>query len=396
MMSIGTPFHPRTAELNKQLVWRHWAGYFAAGCYDDFVQPEYSAIRNKAAVIDVSPLYKYRVAGPGATALVQRVFTRDMHQCDVMQAVYTPWCNSAGKVMQEGTVFRHDEDVYQVNAAEPALRWLSINAAGLDVEVADYTDAVAALAVQGPASRAILTECFEGEVEELGFFRLVEGSIANVPVTISRTGYTGDLGYELWMPAEDALAVWDELMATGAPWGIAPCGILAMDIARIEAGFVLLDVDYIGAEHALLPEHEVTPYELGMGWAVKLDKGPFVGRDALLAAAEAGVRRRLVGIQVDWEPLEKAHARYRLMPDLPLTACRESVPLYAGGEQVGRVTTRCWSTLLKKYTGIATVDAPHAEPGAELEMEITVNFRRCRVPARVTTLPHFRPERMRA
>ncbi len=394
-MSTGTPFHPRTAPLNKQLNWRHWSGYFAAGCYDDFVQPEYSAIRNKAAMIDVSPLYKYRVAGAGATALIQRVFTRDIHKCDVMQAVYSPWCDSRGKVMQEGTVFRHAEEVYQVNAAEPAMRWLQINAAGLDVEISDYTDMVAALALQGPTSRDVLTACYEGEVAELGFFRISEGAIAGVPVTVSRTGYTGDLGYELWMPADQAVEVWDELMASGSPWGITPCGILAMDIARVEAGFVLFDVDYIGAEHALIPEHAVTPYELGMGWAVKLDKGPFAGREALLEEFERGAARSLVGLQVDWEPLERAHARDKLMPDLPLIACREPVPLYAGGEQVGRVTTRCWSTLLKKYTGIATVDTRYAEPGATVEMEITVNFRRRRVEARVSALPHFRPERMR-
>ena len=395
-MSKGTPFHARTAKLNKQMVWRQWSGHFAAGCYDDFVQPEYSAIRNKAAMIDVSPLYKYRIAGPGATALIQRVFTRDIHKCDVMQAVYTPWCDSAGKVMQEGTVFRHADDVYQVNAAEPAMRWLQMNAFGLDVEIDDYTDAVAALALQGPTSRDILSACFEGDVAELRFFRICEGSISGVPVTVSRTGYTGDLGYEIWVPAVEALPVWDELVNVGASWGITPCGILAMDIARVEAGFVLIDVDYIGAENALLKEHAVTAYELGLGWAVNLDKGPFVGREALVEQFEKGVSRRVVGVEVDWEPLEQAYAQDGLMPDLPLIACREPVPLYAGGGQVGRVTTRCWSTLLKKYTGIATLEAHHAEPGATVEMEITVNFRRRRVAAQVCALPHFRPERMRA
>jgi aminomethyltransferase len=395
-MSTGTPFHPRTGPLNKQLNWRQWSGYLAAGCYDDFVQPEYNAIRNKAALIDVSPLYKHRVEGADATALIQRVFTRDINKCAVQQAIYTPWCDSGGKVMQEGTVFRLAEDVYQVNAAEPLMRWLSINAAGLDVDIEDQSAAVAALALQGPTSRDVLGACFEGDVAGLPFFRIVQGSLGGVPVSVSRTGYTGDLGYEIWVPGESAIAVWDVLMAHGARWGITPCGILAMDIARVEAGFVLLDVDYIGAEHALIPEHALSPYELSMGWAVKLDKGPFVGREALVAERESGSSRRVVGLQVDWEPLEQVHARHDLMPDLPLVACREPVPLYREGRQVGRVTTRCWSTLLKKYIGIATVEAPAADPGTAVEMEVTVNFRRERVAGRITEMAHFRPERLRA
>jgi aminomethyltransferase len=395
-MAEGTAFHARTAALNKQGNWRLWSGYLAAGVYDDFVSPEYNAIRNKAALIDVSPLYKHRVTGPGATELIQRVFTRDIHKCDVLQAVYTPWCDSAGKVMQEGTVFRFSENGYQVNAAEPLMRWLQLNGAGLDVEISDCSAEVAALALQGPLSRAVLQACFEGEVAELPFFRITEGAIAGVEVAVSRTGYTGDLGYEIWLPAQHAVTVWDALMQHGAPWGITPCGILAMDIARVEAGFVLLAVDYIGAEHALIPEHPVSPYELAMGWAVKLDKGPFVGRAALAAERAAGSPRRVVGIEIDWEPLEQVYADADLMPDLPQTACREPVPVYGDGHHVGRVTTRCWSTLLKKYIGIATVDARYADSGSKVEMEVTVNFRRKRVAARVTDLAHFRPERLRA
>ena len=405
-MAIGTPFHPRTSALNKSLNWRHWSGYFTAGCYDDFIQPEYAAIRNKAALIDVSPLYKYSVAGTGATDLMQRVFTRDISKCPPMQAIYTPWCDSAGKVMQEGTVFRLDDDLYQVNAAEPAMRWLRRNAAGLDVTIADRSAVVAALALQGPTSREILRRCFdvgaggEGtrrrvEVEDLGFFRITDGTIGGAPVTISRTGYTGDLGYEVWIPAEHAIAVWDALLETGEPHGITPCGILAMDVARVEAGFILIDVDYISAERALIPEHTASPYELGLGWAVKLDKGNFVGRDALVAERERGAGRRVVGIRIDWEPLEEIHAADNLMPDLPQLACREPVPVYAANGQVGRVTTRCWSTLLKKYIGIATVEARYASPGTAVEMELTVNFRRRRVAATVVSLPHFRPARMR-
>ncbi|MCH7823856.1 MAG: aminomethyl transferase family protein [Acidobacteria bacterium] len=394
-MAVGTPFHPRTSALNKSLNWRHWSGYFTAGCYHDFIQPEYAAIRNKAALIDVSPLYKYSVEGPGATALMQRVFTRDVSKCSPMQAIYTPWCDSGGQVMQEGTVFRLDDDSYQVNAAEPTMRWLRLNSAGLDLTIADRSAAVAALALQGPTSRRILNACFDGDVDGLRFFHLVAGTIGSVPVTVSRTGYTGDLGYEVWIPADRAIAVWDALLDVGQPHGITPCGILAMDVARVEAGFILIDVDYISAERALIPEHTSSPYELGLGWAVKLDKGNFVGRDALVAESARGAGRRVVGICIDWEPLEEIHAADNLMPDLPQLACREPVPVYAAEGQVGRVTTRCWSTLLKKYIGIATVEACYASPGTAVEMELTVNFRRRRVPAAVVQLPHFRPPRMR-
>ena len=395
-MAIGTPFHPRTSVLNKSLNWRHWSGYFTAGCYDDFVQPEYAAIRNKAALIDVSPLYKYAVEGAGATDLMQRILTRDVTKCSPMQAIYTPWCDSDGKVMQEGTVFRLAEDAYQVNAAEPAMRWLQRNAAGLDVTISDRSAAVAALALQGPMSRRILGACFGGDAEGLRFFHLVGGTIAGVPTTISRTGYTGDLGYEIWIPADRAIAVWDALLEAGRPHGITPCGMLAMDVSRVEAGFVLIDVDYISAERALIPEHTASPYELGLGWAVKLDKGNFVGREALTAERQRGAVRRVVGIQVDWAPLEDIHASDNLMPDLPQLACREPVPVYSGEGHVGRVTTRCWSTLLKKYIGIATVGARYASAGTAVEMELTVNFRRQRVPATVVEMPHFRPPRMRA
>ncbi len=395
-MAVGTPFHPRTSVLNKSLNWRHWSGYFSAGCYDDFVQPEYAAIRNKAALIDVSPLYKYWVEGTGATDLIQRVFTRDITKCSPMQAIYTPWCDSDGKVMQEGTVFRLDTNVYQVNAAEPAMRWLQLNSEGLAVTISDRSAPVAALALQGPTSRKILNECFKGDASGLRFFHLAEGTIGGMPVTISRTGYTGDLGYEIWISADCAITVWDTLLDVGRRLGITPCGILAMDVARVEAGFILIDVDYISAERALIPEHRASPYELGLGWAVDFDKEDFVGREALVAESERGSVRSVVGICIDWEPLDDIHAGDNLMPDLPQLACREPVPVYAGKDQVGRVTTRCWSTLLKKYIGIATVQARYASYGTAVEMELTVNFRRERVPAEMVQLPHFRPERMRA
>jgi glycine cleavage system T protein (aminomethyltransferase) len=363
-MAIGTPFHARTAALNESLDWRQWAGYFAAGHYHDFHQPEYSAIRNGVALIDVSPLYKYLISGPGAAALVDRVITRDR---------------------------------FQLNAAEPAIGWLRLNAAGLEVEIADRSAAFAALSVQGPRSRALLAEvCTGGDVEQLKFFRATDAAIGKSRVLVTRTGYTGDLGYELWIDAGDAVRVWDVLMEAGKGHGVAACGLQAMDVARIEAGFILIGVDYVSAEAALIPSQLSSPYELELGWSVKLGKkAGFVGRDALAREHGAGSTWQLRGLEIDWEPLEALYAEADLMPDLPTVAWRVPVPVYAGNRQVGRATSGCWSTLLKKYVVLASLEADWAKPGTTIDMEVTVDYQRRRAPASVVELPFFRPPRMR-
>jgi aminomethyltransferase len=301
-------------------------------------------------------------------------------------------------VRQEGTVFRLADGSFQLNAAEPALEWLELNAAGLDARARDRSFELAALSLQGPLSRDVLRAAGVAEIDDLKFFRLVEAQIDGAPVTVSRTGYTGDLGYEIWLPAGAAVETWDALMRAGEPWHITPCGLAAMDIARLETGFILINVDYVSAEIARLAADKVSPYDLGLGWAVKLDKGPFVGRRALAALAEQAPARRVAGLVIDWQPLERIHLDAGLMPDLPLLTCREPVPVYAagGGRQIGRVTTRVWSTLLKKYIALATIEARFAEAGREVEMEITVRYARRRVVARVVKTPFFRPDRMRA
>ncbi len=395
-MAIGTPFFPRTSELNKSLNWREWSGYFAAGRYHDFHQPEYAAIRNGAALIDVSPLYKYIVEGRDARLLIDRVFTRSARKQKVGQVVYTPWCDEDGRILQEGTVMRLARDRFQVNAAEPALRWLSLNAAGLSVEVRDDSAKMAALAVQGPRSRDLLNEVSDGGVQGLRFFHHTNCLIGGVDVVVSRTGYTGDLGYELWIPAAETLKVWDVLADVGRGHGATPCGLQALDIARIEAGFILVDVDYISAEHALIPSQKSTPYELGLGWAVKLKKKtPCIGRDALAREKHLGSAWQLVGLEIPWEPLEDLYNRAGLMPELPTVAWREAVPVYAGGRQVGRATSGCWSTTLKKYLALASVETAQSWVGTELGMEVTVDYARQVAPARVVELPFFRPERLR-
>ncbi len=378
--------------------WRLWSGYYVAANYNEFHHPEYAAIRNASALIDVSPLFKYEVRGRDAQRLVDRVFTRDFSKIEPGQAVYTPWCDDAGHLVQEGTVFRLEDERFQVNAAEPALAWLHRNSVGLRAEIEDVSTRIAALSLQGPTSRSILAAVTDGEpdVAALRFFRILHTRIGSTPVMISRTGYTGDLGYEIWLEADSALRVWDVLMGGGKDYGLTPCGLMSMDTARIEAGFMLIGVDYVGAEYALIDADKSSPYELGLGWSIKLDKGPFVGRQALARERQAGSAWSFVGLEIEWAPLQTMYARDGLMPDLPLEPCREPVPIYSGGRQVGRATTRVWSTLLKKYLALATVETPFAAPGTPLEMEVTVHYERERAPAQVAALPFFRPERMRA
>jgi len=397
-MPIGTPFHPRTEALCESRSWRDWAGYFAVSSYEVHHDREYNAIRNAAALIDISPLFKYRLTGNDATRLVDRIVTRDMTKVRVGQVVYTNWCDGEGRVLDDGTVSRLEENVYRWTAAEPNLRWLSLNTLGLDVSIEDISEKTAALALQGPTSRAILQSCAEtkADLEALGYFRVTSGTIAGIRVDISRTGYTGDLGFEIWVDANDALRVWDALIEAGRPYDITPTGMLALDVARIEAGLILLDVDYVSARKALIPSQKYFPHEIGLGRLVHLEKAPFVGQGALRRVASEGAPRQLVGIEVDWDALEGLHEAVGLPPQLPTTASRVSVPIYKEGAQVGKATSTTWSPTLKKLIALATVSSGVPETATALEMEYTVDHERKRVPVTVAKLPFFDPPRKKA
>jgi aminomethyltransferase len=397
-MPIGTPLHPRTATLNQALVWRDWAGFFAAGSYEVHHEREYSAIRNAAALLDVSPLFKYRLSGRDAQRLVDRVVTRDMTKVQVGQVVYTNWCDGEGKVLDDGTVARLEESVYRWTAAEPNLRWIVENGRDLDVKVEDVSDSTAALALQGPTSRDVLLACAETEtaIESLKYFRLTRGRIGNVKVEISRTGYTGDLGYEIWIPAGDAVKVWDLLMEKGAPFDVTPTGILALDVARIEAGLILLDVDYVSARKALIASQRYTPYEIGLGRLVNVAKGSFIGQAALRRELAQGPARQLAGLEVSWDDIERLHDDVGLPPQIASTASRVAVPVFDGGRQVGRATSTTWSPTLKKMVALASLSSRAAVTGTALEMEYTVEHQRRRVGVKVVPLPFFDPPRKRA
>jgi aminomethyltransferase len=391
-----SPFHPRTAPLVRAQTWRRWSGYQMASAYDPHPDREYAAVRNAAALLDVSPLYKYRIAGPDAMRLLDRTITRDMTKLKPGQVYYTPWCDAAGKVVDDGTVTRLDEDAYRLTSADSSLRWLHLNASGMKVTIEDLSERVGALSLQGPLSRAILATISPADVAGLKYFRYVATTIRDIPVGLSRTGYTGDLGYEIWVESDRAVALWDALMEAGKPYGLTPAGIWALDIARIEAGLIMMDVDYFSSHHALIESRKSSPYEINLGWAVSAGKGPFNGRRALAEERRRGSAWGFVGLEIEWESFERLFAAQGLPPQIPNVAWRSSAPVYDAGRQVGYATSGCWSPLLKKSLALAHLKAPTFAPGTRVQMEITVEHRRQRAEAVVTKLPFFDPERKKS
>jgi len=395
-MPIGTALHARTFALAESLNYREWAGYYAVSAYEAHHEHEYNAIRNASALIDVSPLFKYRVSGRDAVKLVDRVITRDAFKLAVGQVYYTPWCDEHGKVIDDGTVTRVSEDTFRWTAADPSLRWLRQNAIGLDVAIDDISEQVAALALQGPTSGRLLAAVADADVSGLKYFRMTRGTIAGVAVDISRTGYTGDLGYEIWMPWNRAVDVWDALMIGGRAFDVHAAGMLALDVARVEAGLLLIDVDFHGCKKALIASQSYTPLEMGLGRLVQLEKRPFVGRMPLVAEHHRGPARQIVGLEIDWPEVEKLYDDLGLAPQISAAASRAAVPVYRDGAQVGRATTTTWSPVLKKLIALATISAPHFAEGTELEFEVTVEAVRHHVPATVVKTPFFNPPRKTA
>jgi aminomethyltransferase len=391
---VGTPFHARTFPLCESLSYRDWSGYYTVSSYETHHEHEYNAIRNAAALIDVSPLFKYVVSGADASALVNRIITRDVERMADGQVFYTPWCDEHGHVIDDGTVSRLDEQRFRWTAAEPNLRWFMQNAHGLDVTIDDVSESLAALALQGPLSAQVLRACSDVDVDRLRYFRVTRGRIGGVPVDISRTGYTGDLGYEIWIPAEQALAVWDTLFAAGRAFDVRPAGMLALDVARVEAGLLLIDVDFVGSKKAMIPDQKYTPFELGLGRLVDADKGAFIGRAALREVRSP--RRRVVGLEIDWSDVEAIYERVGLPPVAPSAASRVPVPVLDGDRRVGRATTTAWSPTLKRLIAIACIEAPRQVEGTRLRFELSVEGARHFVGATVVHTPFFNPSRKSA
>ena len=391
-----SPFFERTSKLNESQEWRRWAGYLAATSYELTHENEYFAIRTRAALLDISPLKKYIIEGTDSQILLDRLVTRNIAICKVGQVMYTPWCDEHGKVIDDGTVQRLSENKFRITSAEPNLEWIESNSTGMDVIIKDDSFSTAALALQGPNSRSILNSASPKSLDNLKFFWMMDTTFENIPVTISRTGYTGDLGYEIWMDPNDALSVWDILIDKGKTFGITPTGLHALDIARIEAGLILLDVDYISTRHALIESRKSSPYELGLGWAVKLKKRNFIGKAPLLEELDNGSGWSFVGIEIEWPGFEKHYRDAGLAPGLPSTAWRTSTPLYNNNEQVGYATSGTWSPLLKRYIALAHIKSKYAKEGSELMFELKVEHFRKLTKATVVKTPFFDPERKRS
>ncbi|MCP3978933.1 MAG: aminomethyl transferase family protein [bacterium] len=396
-MPIPTPFHERTSRLCTSLFWKDWGGFHAVRSYDTCHEREYMALRHAAGLIDVSPLFKYEVRGKDAARFLSRIMVKDVAQMKPGRVTYLCWCDDHGKVLDDGTVSRLDDEHFRVTAAEPSLSWLTRHAERYHLTVEDSTERLGALALQGPRSREILATVCDVDLTRLRYFRVRRGRVAGIDVWISRTGYTGDLGYEIWVDAGEALRVWDALIDAGRPHRLEPVGLDALDVARVEAGYVMNGVDYYSAHHCLVESRKSTPHEIGLGWAVQLDREPFIGRDALLDELQRGPAWRFVGLVYDWDEYEALFDAHGLPPQVHSGAWRDSVPVYDNeGRQVGQATSGAWSPTLKKNLALASVRAPWAATGNRLRIEVTVEFERRQVAATVARPPFFDPARKRA
>ena len=368
-----TPFHPRTAALNGALSWKEWSGYAATCSFDRHSEREYFAVRHTVGLLDVSPLFKLDLTGPEAGAMLARVFTRDIATIGVGRVVYGCLCDERGKVLDDGTVARLAPEHYRVTSSEPWLRWFRLHARGYEVEIEDTTDRIAALALQGPNARKVLKPIVEFDMDRMRFFRVRRTTLAGHPVWISRTGYTGDLGYEIWTANEHALKVWDALTEAGKPHWLQPIGLDALDVTRIEAGFVLQGIDYVSAKNCITESLKSTPEDAGLGWTVKLDKADFIGKEAIAAIKAAGPTRKLIGFEMRGRGV-----------------ARDGYPLLdAAGAKIGHCTSGGPSPTLGKSIGLGYVLKDSAKSGTALQVDCRGRI----VPAEVVKTPFYKRPR---
>lgn len=361
----GTPFAARTRELNQNAMWMLWGGRMISDIFSD-LDTEIEAVRTRAAMGDMSPLSKYDVRGPGALDAVDRIITRDARKLEIGQTYYTPWCNEEGRLVNDGLVIRVDETTFRISA-DPNLAWLTEQCAAYDAEVVDVTDVYAILTIQGPRSTEVLAAATGQSWDDLKFSRLAHTTIAGRAVDVLRQGFTGEVGYELWIGAADAVPVWDAVAQAGAEFGIEPAGAAAEDIARVEAGLLIVGYDYTaagtdgqGASVQLGVRHDATPFELGLEKFVDFSKTDFIGKAALEREAAAGSRTRLVGLEIDWRSLSAQAAEHGL-PPLDLGRVRwEPVPLAGEGHPNRRVSSVTWSRSTNRLIGFGHVSPEEA------------------------------------
>lgn len=395
-MPIQTPFFPRTSALCHSLNWKGWAGYYAVGSYGTLHDPEYFAFRNSAGLLDITPLYKYSVKGPDATAFLSRIMVKDISKLGVGRVSYCCWCTDDGKVIDDGTVMRRSDHDFFVTSADPCYSWFSRFLRGYDVELNDISEQIAGLALQGPTSRDILKQVCDADLDDFKFFSTKLVKADGFGFYVSRTGFTGDLGYELWVENKYALKLWDSIMGSGKNYNIRPAGLDALDVTRVEAGLILKDVDYYNSLHVIIDDRMSTPYELSLGWTVNLNREPFNGQTALKAEREHGSKWAIVGLDINWPQTASLYNRYGLPPEIGSHAWRSSIPIFTGKEkntQVGYATSGTWSPILKKNIALATVEKKYAKTGSELQIEMTVEHKRHTVTAIVNKPQFFNPER---
>ncbi len=393
-MPIPTPFHERTSKLCTSYRWTDWAGYYAVCSYNLPNDSEYYAIRHAAGLIDISPLFKYEVSGTDSAAFLSRFMARDIRKLDVGQAAYCCWCDDRGKIIDDGTVFRLDENRFRVHSAEPMLAWFEQFKRGFTVTLEDATESIAAVAIQGPTSRDILKPLVDFELDSLAYYRLTAGKLAGMDALISRSGFTGDLGYEIWVENAVAPPLWDALMSAGKPFLLQPAGLDVLDIARIEAGLILNGVDFHNALYCLIESQKSTPFELGLGWTIDLDREAFSGQQALTAEQAGGSRNAWVGLTLDWDEQEALYVRHGLPVQVSTAAWRGGVPVYEikGSRQIGKATSGTWSPIVKKNLALASLEKAYAQPGTKVKIEYTVEYQRETVTAVVTPMPFYNPE----
>jgi aminomethyltransferase len=395
-----TPFHERTSALNETGLWEHWANYLAASKYQMSEKFEYVAVRNAVGVFDTSPLYKYRFSGPDAECFLSGVLARDPRTCPPGHAQYTLWCDDRGYVIEDGILLRRRLDEFLLTAAEPNLGYFRDHVVRQDVQIDEVSDDYAVMAVQGPNSKAVLGSIAPA-VDKLGYFDLAETRIGKSPVTVSRTGYTGDLGYEVWVGSSDALAVWDAVWQAGQGRGIAAFGLTALYMARIEAGLVLLDVDFESSRFAWTDAHRTTPVELGFGWMfrdIATTDRAFIGRDAIRREIAGKTSRwRLTGLILDWRDYDRRYNEAGLIPPKDHTPIQDEYYIYDEEDrQLGWASSLMYSPMLQRHIALARVPLDRAKPGSHVRLEYAVSHRYEYFDATVARLPLYDPPRRTA
>ncbi len=395
-----TPFHERTSALNETGLWSHWSGHLAADRYQMSDKFEYFAVRTGAGIFDSSPLHKYRIHGPDAERFLAGVLARDIRTCEPGRAQYTVWCDDRGFVIEDGVILRLAGDDYLLTAAEPNLAWFSDLIGRDDVRIEEVSHDLGVLAVQGPRSRDLVARLVPAAAT-LPYFGLTTGEIAGSPVTVSRTGYSGDLGFEIWIKTGDALRVWDTIWDSVGGHRVLPFGLAALYMLRIEAGLLLLDVDFSSSRFAWTDEDRSTPFELGLGWMFRDligDDRAFIGRRALeRELADGSSRWRLTGLVLDWQDYDRVYSGAGLIPPKNHAPVQEELFVYDDAvQQVGYATSFMYSPMLQRHIAMARVRPELARPGSPVRLEVDVNHRYEYVTARTARLPLYNPPRKTA